>query len=868
MKQEIKDHHNLRSDLLVLGIYVVLSLVLTYPLAWRFTTHVAGRYVDTRVFQWNNWWVKHALFGGLDLQYTDYMYYPSGVSLVSHNFNWVSSLVSVPLDLLFGPTVAYNLTFLLTFLLSTFGMYVLVRHVVQRRDAAFVAGLVFAFSPYHVSGNWDGQMNLANIQWLPLVVLGLLRTLERQRVRDAVLLGVFGALASLDCWFFVIFLAIWGALFLVCSLVWERNWWNWRAVGLLFLAALVSGLLVSPFLWPVLAEGGEDTVEHVLAYYADEKATDLMAFLVPSSDHPLLSRYAASAYARFKHWRPAFWGYSVLALSVYATLMAWRTDRARRRTFLWLLSALLFAALALGTQLNVNGVAYPGVPMPYRWLLALLPALKIVRQASRFNVMVSLFLAVLVGLACADLFDRLGRRISPRLAVWIRYGATGLLSVLVLLEYLAVPCPLSPSQVSPFYHALAGEEGDFAILELPLDDFHSREYLYPQTFHHKKLVNGYVARTPAGTQAFIRSHPLIKALQVQMEVDPALHDIPAEIGLLAANGIRYVVIHKQPLPPQPPVNDEVLGSWRTLFGPLAYYEDDQIVVYQTRLAPERSLAPILRFGDELGLTDIRSRRTRSLAEGLAHVKAKQSLTVDLTWKALDDLDRNYACRLSLSGPAGTIAQTGVEVISPHYPTVRWPAGVVVAERYALPLDPSLPAGDYSLSVKVMDLFSGEELDALDYAIQIGDHPHLLTPVLEGMRFPVEVTFGGEMQLLGYTPYQEGNRLTVEMYWQALRVMETNYKIFVHLIRSSDGAIVVQRDVMPRDWSYPTSLWARQEVFVDRIELDVSDVGPGGYRLAVGMYEPAGDRLVALDADNEQIPDHRVIFDEAIEVRKQ
>ena len=94
---------NRRLDLLVLAAYILLSLALCWPLPARLGSDVAGRYVDARVFQWNNWWVKTALLEGLDLDYTRHIYAPSGVSLVSHNFNWVSSFLSVPLDLALWP---------------------------------------------------------------------------------------------------------------------------------------------------------------------------------------------------------------------------------------------------------------------------------------------------------------------------------------------------------------------------------------------------------------------------------------------------------------------------------------------------------------------------------------------------------------------------------------------------------------------------------------------------------------------------------------------------------------------------------------------------------------------------------------------
>ena len=105
-------------DLAILALYVILSLAMAYPLPLHMSTHIAGRYKDARVFLWNNWWVKQALLGGQNPNYTDFIFYPSGVSLASHNVNWASSFLAVPLDLAFGAAVAYNVTFMLTLFLS------------------------------------------------------------------------------------------------------------------------------------------------------------------------------------------------------------------------------------------------------------------------------------------------------------------------------------------------------------------------------------------------------------------------------------------------------------------------------------------------------------------------------------------------------------------------------------------------------------------------------------------------------------------------------------------------------------------------------------------------------------------------------
>jgi hypothetical protein len=104
-----------------------------------------------------------------------------------------------------------------------------------------------------------------------------------------------------------------------------------------------------------------------------------------------------------------------------------------------------------------------------------------------------------------------------------------------------------------------------------------------------------------------------------------------------------------------------------------------------------------------------------------------------------------------------------------------------------------------------------------------------------------------------------------VYWQVLRTLDDDYKVFVHLIDPADGTIVAQQDAMPRGWSYPTSLWSRQEVFVDRLPLNVSGVEPGRYQLALGIYRPGLGRLPARDAHGEPVPDDRVTLSREVAI---
>jgi hypothetical protein len=837
-----------RRELLVLAAYLVLSLLFCHPLLLHFSTDVAGRGVDTRVFQWNHWWVKHALLNGLDLDHTRLLYYPSGASLVSHNMNWVSSLLAVPLDLAFGPIVAYNLTFLLTFFLAGYAAYRLALYVSGHPAAAFLAGLVFAFAPYHASGNLDGQMNLANVQWIPFCVLFALRAVDLGRWPDAVGAGIFAALAALDCWFFAIFLGMWGLIWAFYLLAFQRRALRWRTLGLAAVALAVALVIASPALLPLVRESAAGAVHSALRYFAD-KPTDLLSFFIPSLDHPLLAGIGAQARERFSHWRPAYLGVLPFALALYAAFSR------PRQAALWLVSGVAFAALSLGTTLEIGGTAYPQLPMPFALLLRWVPALAIVRQSSRFNVMVSLSLAMLVGLGAAGLSQRLRAGLPSREKRWLVPALLSLAGLVVLFEYLALPCPLSSGAISPYYAGLAQEPGDPALLELPIDDFHSRKYLYPQTIHHKPLVNGYVARTAPEVQSFIEYQPLLRKLQIQMEVDPALHDIPAEMVLLSANGVRDVVVHKQRLLPQPPVDPRVLAGWQALFGPEAVYEDGEISVYRLPDPPAYDVESLP--GLPLGVAALDARR--------AWLPGEVFVDVRLTWTALQAVERSYGCRLVLHARDGPLAASPLLPIAPRYPTPRWPSGVVVADRYAIPIDEATPVGSYELEIQVVDLAAGDTVGTLVRPVALAAELEPYVPALRDIASPAHVTYGDAIRLLGHTARVEGRRLVLDIAWLALAPIDTDYKIFVHLVDPSDGSTRVQVDTMPRNWSYPTSRWGRGEVFVDRVEMDLSSLPPGEYALAIGLYVPGGDRLPVRDASGALLPDGRALLDDRVGV---
>ncbi|NOZ05040.1 MAG: DUF2079 domain-containing protein [Chloroflexi bacterium] len=89
----------------------------------------------------------------------------------------------------------------------------------------------------------------------------------------------------------------------------------------------------------------------------------------------------------------------------------------------------------------------------------------------------------------------------------------------------------------------------------------------------------------------------------------------------------------------------------------------------------------------------------------------------------------------------------------------------------------------------------------------------------------------------------GAQVNLILYWQALRPMDRNYTVFVHLV-DAGGQIVAQVDRQPQAYTYPTRWWAAGEVVPDEMSLELpADAPPGPYRLRVGLYDAeTGERL--------------------------
>ena len=168
----------------ILLAYTLLTLLLTWPLPLHLTTAVPNDIGDPLLNAWILAWDAHALLTNPLNLFNANSYYPLPNTLAFSEHLLSTALLALPLQVFSRePVLAYNLSLLLTFPLSAFGMYLLTLRWLGRspggRAAAFLAGAIFAFAPYRFAA--IAHLQLLTVQWLPLALLYLDKILAAPR---------------------------------------------------------------------------------------------------------------------------------------------------------------------------------------------------------------------------------------------------------------------------------------------------------------------------------------------------------------------------------------------------------------------------------------------------------------------------------------------------------------------------------------------------------------------------------------------------------------------------------------------------------------------------------------------------------------
>jgi hypothetical protein len=835
-------------------LFALLVVVMTAPAIFDLSHTLIGNNVDNWIFYWNNWWLGKALAEGHDLFYTPYLYYPEGTSLVAHSNSFTSSLLALLLTPLTGPVAAYNLVVLLGLWIGCLGMYFLVRDLTRDSAAALVAAWVFTFAPYRLTQVLS-HAHLGSLHWWPFFALFLHRCLRKGRRRDAVLAGIaFG----LNLWTglqLAVMIAAWAVLYVLHWAVAQSalvlNWRKamrdvatqagpggmragWATLRLLALMVAVICILSLPLLIPIIRGWRASWTEDFDLSSRDQ--TDLLAYVVPPTYNPVLGPSVEAVYERFVANR-AYMPYLGLA-AVILLLLA--LPESQVYSF-WLPTFLLWMVLAAGSAARINGVLYPRVVLPYRWVADFFP-FSTLRSPDRFNLLLVFTLAVLTGYGV----KRIGRR-----------GWLLPLGLLMIVEFVPVPLlrwDLLPE--SPFFSEMRRDQREYGIIDYPMGYDESKLWLYYQTLHGKPSVEGHVSRYNPDLYGYLVTNSLLRALYKPIiarrpslllsepfdnqvvpvpDLGPALRD-------LARHEVRYLLVHRSYL-------DAGVAAYVQQLLPFApSHQDAVLAVYDLA-------APSLVFYDDLP-------HTLSVAATLARFDVLPG-PVEGAWQAriVARMDAPEAfpaqCEIRLAQGETVMTQVPVTLFPLLDSGENWQAGDFDYQIVDLDVLGLLPAGHYSWSFAC-----GNGTPYLDLNILVVNE----FGVTSYLRRSTEIILDDSIRLAGYRWHVEGAELRLGLWWEALATLDAELMVFVHLL-DAEGQVVAQYDAIPCEWTCPTQIWQPHSLVPDRATLSLGALPDGTYSLAVGLYAPGSmQRTTAVEANGTVVTDGYIRLPDLLTLR--
>jgi hypothetical protein len=511
----------LSRDWLALLLFTLAALAVLAPIMPALRSRVVGWPGENVQYAYMTGWMSRALLLGQSPFVDPRLNYPDTLLLTATDVPYVSNLLVAPFAWLLGPTFAYNLIILLSFVFSGYFTYLWILRLTGSRAGGLIAGLAFLLAPYRIAESY-GHLQMVCTYALPLFFWALDQALEPPTPTWRALLLLAGAtwLVGGASQYYLVICLVCGASYTLLSALPRLGYLlyqGWRLLAGVAIGAVASAL-------PYFSALRSDL--YTTYQIADTRiwSVDPLNFILPARLHPLWGSLV-------ERMRPEhFWIEKTLYIGVVAGLLALlaligRDNPQRRRSLIWLGVAIVAAVFALGTDLHINNQPLQA-DAPF-WLpayyFAHLPFIGFMRAWSRFGIIVVLFVALLAGMG------------AVRIAGWARWPHAALVLVGALLVLDLLPGTVESSSLAPrpIDRWLAQQPGDFAVAVLPArDSLTNYQAAFGSLFNGKYLTAyNHPEHIPSAYSAFAE----------RAATFPDARSIHALHGM----GLRYLLLEKR-----------------------------------------------------------------------------------------------------------------------------------------------------------------------------------------------------------------------------------------------------------------------------------------------------------------------------------
>ena len=565
---------------LIILFFTILTFIMTWPLLLKMKDYMVGRIGDNIYFVWMIGWLQKAFFelhtNPFDVWFLNY---PEGWSLAYTEITPINLLLALPFSLIAGPTFGFNAAMMISFILSGIGMYLWIKHLTKRSGPALIAGMIYAFIPYHFAHFRIGHLNLSGIQWFPFYFWGLFNILEtrkelidekRKTWKWLVIAGLALGLIALTSqyylymsFFITAFVLLWYLVVQEREQIKDIRLWKQLFFMILIAAPLII-MAVLPYI-SLLGKGGLPDRNLGIVRLYSASPTD---FLLPSTEHFLWGQWIGDHFNRDNWVEGTLYVGGVDLILTIIVLLNKRESQYKRLISLLIGGAIFAMILAMGTDLHwlsesveiptpaflKNLINRPQIPilLPGYFLFLYFPLYAKLRALMRFGIFTLVFTSALAGLGVNFLMDHFNKKkpsikqsqkdeginevlTSSRNKTNSKNGSRvcafiiGLIFLVFIDFYPGIYHDFVKVEARPVDYWLAEQQGDGALIQFPFSKAEDQEHTYYTLIHGKPYVGGFFNAFPP---------------RQYREIYPIMENFPDDdsINLLYDFDVQYVLI--------------------------------------------------------------------------------------------------------------------------------------------------------------------------------------------------------------------------------------------------------------------------------------------------------------------------------------
>lgn len=533
-------------------LFIVISVVITYPLLFHLTNYVSGL-GDELILTYIQRSVMHNLSTNPLHLFETMSYFPYHNSLAYSDSLITSSIIyAFPAFLFNEPIAIHNLDLIFSLASLGWSVFLLSKYITKDISVSLVTGILTVLSPVVL----DKYIHLQVLfcLFVPLSIYFFFRYIEGRNLKFfylSILCFILQTLNSFLMGYFALFSL---ATITIVAILQKKRPLQFFINAKTMAVSIISLTILLPFVLPYYQVSKEfgytrdirDSI-HFANQPEDFLYTSQFSRLAPFfNDFWHRASYPSSI--SFKNGFPGTVFLIFTFFSVYYLLRNWQLIDYKIKALLY--SSLIGVVLSLGPFLHINRqtihTPFP-IPLPYLPLYYLLPGFNGMRNSARWEVLFIICMSVVIGYVLSQVFRKYS---SPRKAL-----VAIILIALVVLEYQPSIDFVRMPQLkdAPREYSYINSIQSAKVVEMPIYNWNTfpysdKEYLrqYYSLINFAPRVNGVSGFSPPPWQDFVVS---------QLKSFPS----PESLKELKKIGVNTIIVHPQDYDEMAEVHYKVSG---------------------------------------------------------------------------------------------------------------------------------------------------------------------------------------------------------------------------------------------------------------------------------------------------------------------